>query len=83
LTYDEGFKIGEKAGYELEYGSELPWEVEKELSFRHRESFWIVKYPVGSRGFYYRIDPKDEKYLLSMDLVYPEGFSEALSGGER
>ena len=83
ISYDEAVKQAERLGLEIEYGEELPWEVEKYLSSRCKDPFWIVRYPIGSRGFYYRIDPKDEKYLLSMDLMYPEGYGEASSGGER
>lgn len=54
-------------------------EFERVLSETAREPFWIMDL---KREFYDREDPKSGKHL-NYDLVYPEGFGEALSGGER
>jgi len=61
--------------YEL-YGDDY----EMELSVKEKEPFWVVDFPKWRREFY---DREDGKYLADMDLIYPEGFGEALSGGER
>lgn len=54
------------------------WEavVSREAS----EPFWVLDH---EREFYDREDPKSERHYLNYDLIYPEGFGEALSGGER
>ncbi len=44
---------------------------------------WVVDFPRSVREFYDREDPNRPGTLLDMDLMYPEGFGEALSGGER
>jgi asparaginyl-tRNA synthetase len=44
---------------------------------------WVVDFPRRIREFYDREDPCRPEILLDMDLMYPEGFGEALSGGER
>ena len=44
---------------------------------------WVIDFPRRVREFYDREDPERPEVLLDMDLVYPEGFGEALSGGER
>ena len=36
-----------------------------------------------SRGFYDREDPVRPGILRDFDMLYPEGFGEAISGGER
>ncbi len=53
------------------------------ISAQHREPVWIVDIPLQAREFYDREDPQRPGTLLDMDLLYPEGFGEALSGGER
>lgn len=53
------------------------------LSQNLREPAWIVDFPIDSREFYDREYPDRPNVLRDMDLVYPEGFGEALSGGER
>jgi asparaginyl-tRNA synthetase len=44
---------------------------------------WVIDFPRRVREFYDREDPERPEVLLDMDLIYPEGFGEALSGGER
>jgi asparaginyl-tRNA synthetase len=44
---------------------------------------WVIDFSRPVREFYDREDPQRPDVLLDMDLVYPEGYGEALSGGER
>ncbi len=44
---------------------------------------WVIDFPRTVREFYDREDPSRADILLDMDLMYPEGYGEALSGGER
>jgi asparaginyl-tRNA synthetase len=53
------------------------------LSARLDAPTWVIDFPRRIREFYDREDPTRPEVLLDMDLVYPEGFGEALSGGER
>ena len=55
-------------------------DFEKILSEKMKEPFWIIDY---KREFYDREDPENPGIFLNYDLVYPYGFGEALSGGER
>lgn len=56
---------------------------EERLSREAEEPVWIVDFPVEVREFYDREDPCRPGLLLDMDLLYPDGYGEALSGGER
>jgi asparaginyl-tRNA synthetase len=56
---------------------------EEILSREAEVPVWIVDFPREAREFYDREDPERPGVLLDMDLVYPEGYGEALSGGER
>jgi len=53
------------------------------LSSSLHDPAWVMDFPRRVREFYDREDPARPEVLLDMDLVYPEGFGEALSGGER
>ncbi len=70
ITFTEAFR---------EYGKDF----ETKLSERAKEPFWLIDIPLMEREFYDREDPKRPGILLDMDLIYPEGFGEASSGGER
>jgi len=62
-----------------QYGDDF----ETKISKTHKEPVWIVDLPLTSREFYDREDPESPGVLRDMDLIYPEGYGEALSGGER
>lgn len=58
-------------------------EYETELSKKAEEPVWILDFPIEDREFYDREAPEQPGILVDMDLIYPEGYGEALSGGER
>lgn len=53
---------------------------EKVGSAQAAEPFWVFDL---KREFYDREDPKRPGYFVNYDLIWPEGFGEALSGAER
>lgn len=55
-------------------------DFETELSKKAIYPFWIVDH---EREFYDKEHPEIPRTYLNYDLIYPEGFGEALSGGER
>ncbi|MFH1470667.1 MAG: asparagine synthetase A [Candidatus Micrarchaeota archaeon] len=70
------FEVYDSRDAILEHGEDY----ESLLSMQSREPFWITNI---KREFYDREDPATHGRYLNYDLVYPEGFGEALSGGER
>jgi asparaginyl-tRNA synthetase len=70
ITYDEAV---------MEHGIDY----ETQLSKQSENPVWILDFPIDQREFYDREDPGKPGILVDMDLVYPEGYGEALSGGER
>jgi asparaginyl-tRNA synthetase len=62
-----------------DYGKDFELGLSQDL----REPAWILDFPIETREFYDREYPDRPGVLRDMDLVYPEGFGEALSGGER
>jgi len=83
FTYKEVVQLLSAKGYEIDYGTEIPWNAEEDLSAMYSQPFFIYDYPIAARGFYDREDPDRPGILKDFDLLYPEGFGEALSGGER
>ena len=82
-AYKEAIEILKNLGIHIEYGLEIHWNGEEALSKVHSEPFWITDYPITARGFYYRKHEDNPAILKDFDLIYPEGFDEAISGGER
>ncbi len=80
ISYAKAVDMLASEGFEVPFGKEISWDAEKFLSEKAKGFLWITDYPIGSRGFY---DKRGEKFLIDFDLLYPEGFGEAISGSER
>lgn len=80
VRHSEMVELAKKLGYSADEKGEIPWEAERAISIEIGEPFFIVDYPKGSRGFY---DKTFSGFQLGFDLIYPEGFGEAVSGSER
>lgn len=83
----------EKIGYNLKIPQKpfkiyWSWDLREEfgedfgsrVSFQEKDPFWITDF---EREFYDKEDPERKGHYINYDLYYPEGFGEALSGGER
>lgn len=64
---------------ESKYGASF----EKEVSAGSKDPVWITDIPLEAREFYDREYDDKKGILRDMDLLWPEGFQEAISGGER
>ncbi len=53
------------------------------FSRKIEEPYFLVDFPEKEREFYDKEDPEKKGILLDYDLIYPFGYGEGLSGGER
>lgn len=53
------------------------------FSKKIEEPYFLIDFPEEEREFYDKEDPERKGILLDYDLIYPYGFGEGLSGGER
>ena len=72
------FPFPKYSTHELEEKHGKDWEMLSSLDTR--QPFWALCH---KREFYDKEDPKEPGHFLNYDLIYPEGFCEALSGAER
>ncbi|MFN7106008.1 MAG: asparagine synthetase A [Pyrobaculum sp.] len=82
-SHREAIELVTKLGCRNSPREELSWECEKVISAYHDTPLFIYDYPKGSRGFYDREDSGRPGVLRDFDMLYPEGFGEAISGAER
>jgi asparaginyl-tRNA synthetase len=83
ISYKDAIDLLQSNGFGVSHDEEIPWMAEEGLSKMFDDPFWIIDYPMTARGFYDREDPDRPGTLMDFDLIYPEGFGEAVSGGER
>jgi len=57
-------------------------DFEMVLSKQKEDPFFLIDIPIEEREFYDKLSD-DGKTLIDMDLIYPYGFGEGMSGGER
>ena len=79
LDYKKPFDKITYAEAEEKYGKSF----EKALSLEAKSPVWLIDRPLKEREFYDREYPDKPGVLRDMDLIYPEGYQEASSGGER
>jgi asparaginyl-tRNA synthetase len=70
VRYEDAYK---------QYGEDF----ELMISKTHKEPVWVIDIPLTDREFYDKENLEKPGVLKDMDLIYPEGYGEALSGGER
>jgi asparaginyl-tRNA synthetase len=76
LKIPEAFKRYTSGELKEKYGENF----EKIASEKAKEPFWIFDH---KREFYDKEDMKKRGHYINYDIIWPEGFGEALSGGER
>lgn len=83
MTHAAAVAALRELGHDQSGEAELDWVGEEKLSRRHRQAFFVVDYPKGSRGFYDRESRTEPGVLRNFDLIMPDGYGEVISGGER
>jgi asparaginyl-tRNA synthetase len=82
LTYEEAVEQLQKEGYKVQWGQELNWNLEKQLSNLLTKPFFITKYPITVENQFFKEDPNVPDQSLVADLLAPEGYGEIGSGGQ-
>ncbi len=83
IRYNEAVSILERKGVKVEYGDDLGWIEEKQLTEEFEKPFFVTHFPKGVKAFYHKPDPENLDVTLSADLLAPEGYGEITGGGQR
>jgi len=82
LSYDEVVDLLQEDGFNVSWGQELDWELEKHLSLRFNRPFFITRFPISIQTFFYKSHSKRPELTLSVDLLASEGYGEISGGGQ-
>lgn len=83
VTYADALKMAKEAGIPVDPAAGVSWDVERALSSKLGEPFFITSFPtkiIEDRGFLYKVNGDT---LLDFDLIMPGGHGEVSSGSER
>jgi len=67
----------------MKWGDDFGANDETILSNNFTSPVFVHHFPASIKAFYMKLDDKDPKLALGMDLIAPEGYGEIIGGGER
>ena len=65
------------------YGDDFGAPEETFLSKCFEQPVFVTNFPVGTKAFYMKPDPKEPDTVLAADLLAPEGYGEIVGGSQR
>jgi asparaginyl-tRNA synthetase len=82
LTYDESIHILQKDGFDIVWGRDIDWNMEKQLSMKFNHPFFVTEFPEGLETLFFKSHPTKLGTTLTVDLLAPEGYGEIGGGGQ-
>jgi len=83
ITYSQAVEIINKNNGNMKWGDDFGANDETILSNNFTSPVFVHHFPASIKAFYMKLDDKDPKLALGMDLIAPEGYGEIIGGGER
>jgi asparaginyl-tRNA synthetase len=82
ITYDQAIQSLQDEGEEIQWGGEITSELERKLSLKIKEPFFITDFPISQENLFFETNPEKPELSLVADLIAPEGYGEIASCGQ-
>ena len=83
MTYTEAVDKLHELGSDIAWGSDFGGDDETILTRAYDQPIIVHRFPKEFKAFYMEPDPEDDRLVLGMDILAPEGYGEVIGGGER
>jgi asparaginyl-tRNA synthetase len=83
ISYTECIEILQEDGYEIKWGDDFGSPEETHIAEKYDRPVIVHRFPSKIKAFYMKRDTKDDKVVLGMDILAPEGYGEIVGGSER
>ena len=83
LSYTECVELLNKGGIDFIWGDDFGAPEETFIGEQFNQPVMVHRFPTAIKAFYMKRDPENEKVVLGMDVLAPEGFGEIIGGSER
>ncbi|MEO0009699.1 MAG: asparagine--tRNA ligase [candidate division WOR-3 bacterium] len=83
ITYTEALEILKKAGMNVQFGDDFGGDEETVISQAFDRPVMIHRFPADIKAFYMKRAPEDNRLVLGVDMLAPEGYGEIIGGGQR
>jgi len=83
ISYTECIKILNDSGNKIKWGEDFGSPEETYIANQFDKPVIVYGFPSEIKAFYMKRDPKNDKVVLGMDILAPEGYGEIVGGSER
>ncbi len=83
ISYTEAVDLLVGKGFEVEWGDDFGADEETALAEHFDRPVMVHRYPTEAKAFYMQPDPEDERVVLALDVLAPEGYGEIVGGSQR
>ena len=83
ISYTECIKLLNDGNIDIKWGEDFGSPEETFISNQYEKPVIVYGFPSDIKAFYMKRDPHNEKVVLGMDILAPEGYGEIVGGSER
>ena len=83
ISYTECVDLLNKGGFDIKWGDDFGSPEETFISEKYDKPVVVFGFPSKIKAFYMKRDSENEKVVLGMDILAPEGYGEIVGGSER
>jgi len=83
VSYTECVDFLIKGGMKFKWGDDFGAAEETYIAQQFNQPVIVHRFPSVIKAFYMKRDPEDDKIVLGMDVLAPEGYGEIVGGSER
>ena len=83
ISYTECIKILNDSGNQISWGDDFGSPEETYIAQQYNKPVIVYGFPSNIKAFYMKRDPQNDKVVLGMDILAPEGYGEIVGGSER
>jgi asparaginyl-tRNA synthetase len=83
ITYTEAIERLNAKGNPIAWGDDFGADEETLLSEDFDRPVMVTRFPAAFKAFYMQPDPEDDRLVLGLDLIAPEGYGEIVGGSQR
>lgn len=83
VSYTECIEMLQEDGYDIKWGDDFGSPEETHIAEKYDRPVIVHRFPSKIKAFYMKRDPEDDKVVLGMDILAPEGYGEIVGGSER
>ena len=83
ISYTECIDILKDSNIDINWGDDFGSPEETFIANRYDKPVIVYGFPSKIKAFYMKRDPENDKVVLGMDILAPEGYGEIIGGSER